>query len=357
MRRHHLTGGVAALIALALAAPTAAQTRIEQGAGRNSAASRATGAVDLSQPLAPIDPLPVAFKGDGKVFAKRPKVAVLGYSVAFFRTGEARATAGGFGSESAIRSSKVETYMTGISDAQLQKIVDAANADLAQRLQGTGVAVLTEAELASLSEYAKVQWASGKLGGKGKIDGRAEKGWTTHAASGQRLVNGFYFNPVPMGMMGAVGNMNTLGKLAHEADAILVIPQLGLDYADIESSGQKTWGGRAGVSAETEFAINARSQVVLINGSKGGYMGPGALVVRGAVGAREPFARLIHEKDNSDSAAISSAMALMGMGSFYRQAKTYEARVDAARYGVLARAAYEGFNQAIAELVKSGRGG
>lgn len=353
MRHLFLAAGLAALIA----GSAAAQTKVEQGAGRLSAASRATGQVDLSQPLAPIDPLPVGFKGDGKVFAKRPKVAVLGYSVAFFRTGEARATAGGFGSESAIRSSKVSTYMTGISDADLQKIVDAANADLAERLKGTGVPVLTEAELSSLGEYAKVQWGpAGAIGGKGKIDGRAEKGWTTHAPSGQRVVNGFFFNPVAMGMMAAVGNMNTLGKLAHEADAILVIPQLGLDYADIESSGQKTWGGRASVSAETEFGINARSQVVLINGSRGGYMGPGGLMVKGPVGAREPFARLIHEKDSSDSAAISSAMAIMGLGSFYRQANTYEARVDAARYAVLAKAAYEGFNQAIVDLVKSGKG-
>ncbi len=306
---------------------------------------------------ADLPPIPVTFKVmNDTILGAKPRVAIPSYSIAFFRTGEVRASAGGFGSANVQRSSKIETYLSGIDDAALTALADEAYQDLVSRLAAAGIEMVPADQLMATPEFQKLKRLDKVTGAKGKIDGRAEKGWTIHGGGPVGASSGMSFNPTPMAGFAMIGANNALFKVGKAVDAVMIAPQLGIDYSDMESSGSKIWGGSASVSTETRFAINMRSKVTTAYG-----IGPagniGDLHLEEAIGTAEPFAVLQHTKDGSDSAALSTAFALMGLSNMYAQRNTYAVQVAPERYKALVRAAYAGFNQAIVDEIKKARGG
>lgn len=351
---------IAGAAAIALAAGSGAWAqKVESTAKANRAGSEETGGLTLEQIAAlPTDiaPLPVAFKvAAPKILAFMPRIAIPSYSVGFIRTGEARASASGFGSSMVQRSSKIETYLAGIDDAALTALTEEAYQDLVARLTAAGIEVVPAAEMQGRPEFRNLKQQAALTGGSGQIDGRSKKGWTTHSPTTIGVLSGLGFNPTPTGAMSTIGVSMALGKFSKAANAVILAPQLGIDYADFESTGNRTWGGSATVSAETRFAINARSKVATLYGI-GPSVNPGDMIMREAVGTAEPFAVLDHVQDKSDSVSLATAFATMGLGNMYNQRNVYAVRVDQARYTALVRAAYRGFNQAIVDEVKKARG-
>jgi hypothetical protein len=128
----------AALLALAFATPSLAD-KAESRAGASSFQSETSGGAltldAISALPAEVEPLPVTFKViNSKTLTDKPRFAIPSYSIGFFRTGEVRATAGGFGSSNVQRSSKIETYLTGIDDAALTALADEAYAGFNQAI-------------------------------------------------------------------------------------------------------------------------------------------------------------------------------------------------------------------------------
>lgn len=363
MKRTMIAGVVS--LAAVMAATGATAQRVDSTARASRAGVETSGgAMTLAQLAAlpkEIAPLPVSFTSQRpQVMKGKPRIAVPSYSIGFIRTGEARATAGGVGSSMVSRSSKIETYLTGVDDAVLTDLTEEAYQDLVAQLKAAGVDVVSAAELTGTAEFQSAPKQAAVSGGKGKIDSRAEKGWTIHGAKSAPLVAGMGFNPSTMGMMGLMGGLRSLNKISLATNSVMIVPQLGIDYADMESSGQQTWGGSASVSAETRFSINSRSRVSLSFGvGPSGDMGSLDMkggIAKGSVGTPEPFAVLVHTQDKSDSAAVSNAFAMMGLGNMYNQKNVYAVRADPDRYKALVRAAFRGFNAAIVAEVKKARG-
>ena len=349
----------AALLLLATATPSLAD-KAESRAAASSVQSETSGGALTLEAIAALPaevaPLEVTFKVQNpKPLTAKQRFAIPAYSIGFFRTGEVRATAGGFGSASVQRSSKIETYLSGIDDAALTALADEAYLDLVERLKTAGIEVVPAEQLMATPEFGGLKRQDKITGGKGKIDGRAEKGWTTHGAAPVGVSSGLGFSPTPLSGFAQIGVFSTMNKLSKAVDAALIVPRLGIDYADMESSGSKIWGGSASVSAETRFAINALSKASVSYG-----IGPAGdsceLLLKDAVGSPEPFAVLQHTADNSDSAALSTAFALMGLSNMYAQRNTYAVQVAPERYKALVRAAYAGFNQAIVDEIRKARG-
>lgn len=350
---------LAATIALLVSGTVTSADKAESRAGATSARSETGGGELTLEAVAALPSdlpaLPVTFKIlNTKILGAKPRVAIPAYSIAFIRTGEVRASAGGFGSANVQRSSKIETYLSGIDEAALTSLTDDAYQDLVSRLGAAGIEMVPADKLMATDEFQKLKRQDKITGAKGKIDGRAEKGWTIHGGGPVGVSSGLGFNPTPVGGLAMIGANTALFKLSKAVDAVMIAPQLGIDYSDMESSGSKTWGGSASVSAETRFAINARSKVTMAYG-----IGPagdvGDMTIKEAIGTAEPFAVLQHTKDASDSAALSKGFALMGLGNMYAQRNTYAVQVVPSRYTALVRAAYAGFNQGIVDEIKKAR--
>jgi hypothetical protein len=329
---------------------------VSSTAARSYAVTETKGAASLAALPSPgnIPPLAVSFRehwGKSKDLAGRPRVAVPNYGLGFIVAGEAKASSSGFGSSMVQRGAKLETALTGIDAALMKQMANEAHTDLLARLAHAGIDVVpTEVLNAHPAIQSLANTPGNRDQGKGIIDGRATKTWVVYGADAAPLGRG-------MTIGGYAREADKAQRASLDLDAVILQPLLALDYIAIESSGRKTFGGKASVDAGLAFSIHGASSVMFgykIN-QKGA--GAGGMLFANPTGTDAPFAVLKQTKDKSDSAAVSTAMALMGMGSFFRSSKAIAAEADPERWSALVRAAYQGYNQALVDQIVTARKG
>jgi hypothetical protein len=329
-------------------------TGVSTAVGRSYAGSQESGALSLAQigflPKT-VAPLAVQVKATNpKALAGRPRIAIPSYALGFIRGSEARATAAGAGSEIAPRATKLATALVGLSDEAAARLVDEARTDLVTRLTAAGFQVVDNAEVQAAPHLQGLARISGVGAGKGVIDSRATKYWTTYGPADAPLIRGESFD---MGLSTPAVTLAT-GRISQELDAVVLMPQLMIDHIRVDSSGRRTYVGSASVDASLRFHVGPSSRVDFAYGNeRGGTMG-GALTVTSG-GTDEPFGVMYATADRSDSKALHNALVEVGFGSIYRQSLAYAVEVAPERFAALTRAAYQGFNAALVDQIVAAR--
>jgi hypothetical protein len=347
-RRSVLTGLAAtALAGAAHAEDRRGSTSAGGTASTNYATSGVKGDLSLSQLAAlpkTVPPLAIQLKPTNTKYVKgKTQVAVATYGLYLVRSGSATAFAGGFGSESNARRTSIKTGLVGVSEPLANQLVEEAYVDLGKRLAQAGFEVApNDAVQAALSGIGTV--ASGAKG----INGQPIYG---PAAAPVRAGTTF---------TGALSGLGNQGALTRACDAlggaIILSPSLGVDYEWLESSGNHAYSASASVGARLRFHALQNSGATFVQTPPPPYRGawPGNFLMPQPSGTDEPFAIMFEVDDRSDNALVSSAMALAGFGSIYRQSKVYAVQADPDRYAALVRAAYQGLNASLVdELLKA----
>lgn len=191
---------------------------------------------------------------------KSQNVYIPSYRIAFQVAGKVSAsTRGGYalGVNRSGTSVTSNTALDGIDFARMQTIADRAHADLVARLQAAGFNVLDDAQWRASPSASKLDWARASS---------AESPMTVEGKSGNTETA--YVLVTPTGMQNwpetvMPANLGASRSLRRELDAVMLVPRLVVNYAQMESSGS----GRSGLfSRGSEVSVRP-----LIHG--GGYAG------------------------------------------------------------------------------------
>ncbi|MFZ5670943.1 MAG: hypothetical protein ACOY4K_15755 [Pseudomonadota bacterium] len=327
-------------------------TSVTGAVGRGYAGTDEGGFASLAQiALLPrtAAPMAVDLKAQNpKVARARPRIVVPTYALALVRAGKVSAYAAGAGSELAQRRTTLTTALVGVPDALAESLAEEAWQDLVTRLSAAGFDVVTPEQMLAAPEMARLP----------VVGTRAEgvNGLSVYGPRSAPLRAGHPYNSAVLaGSRAAIA----LTDLSIELDALVLTPQLAVDYQQLETTGQRMYVGSAQVGARVWFSMLAGSGANFLVGTsrKGLGSGPwGGFTLAQNRGTPERFGVMYEVDDRSDSAAVHNAFARAGLGSLYRQSQVYAVEVDPNRYAALVRAAFQGLNAAIVAELKAARG-
>ena len=327
-------------------------TGVTGAVGRSYAGSQEGGFASLGQigMLPKVMPsLPLRLKPwNPKVSTKRPRILVPTYALALVRSGKTSAFAGGAGSEMAARRTSLSTALVGVSDTLAEQLAQEAYDDLVARLTAAGFDVVTPDEVAATPEAGRLELVGTRT--------RGINGMSVYGPRSAPLRSG---HPYTSAVLSSSRAAIALTDMSIETDALVLTPQLALDYQQLESTGRRTYVGSAQVGAKVWFDVLSGSGAnFMVGGSRKGLgSGPyGGFLLDGNHGSTEPFGIMYEVDDRSDSVALSNAFATAGLGSLYRQSQVYAVEVSPDRYAALVRAAFQGLNISIVAELKKARG-
>ncbi|MDX2348873.1 MAG: hypothetical protein QNK32_00655 [Porticoccus sp.] len=291
-------------------------------------------------------PLPVileTFRGSADVFSDRPKIAIAGYNIGAYQTAKvSESTSRGQGA-----SVSMSFRLEGVDTSMLQRIADAAHADLVSQLQAAGIDVIDASALFAASEANEIKRSSKPV--EDKKSGRTSVKLVVVGPSDIGVVSSFGL--IPKGFNGNVGD-----QASAALDAIVIYPNVALDFVWTAGGGKKMLQKRVSVEGGARFALDEISDCTAVY-SKDGRFVDGSVELRPAedVGVDDVFASVDEagSKDNSTSVGISNAIGF-AMGS--RKGTEYLVTVDPKRYESLAMNATKGFNTALVQQIKSAKG-
>ena len=326
-------------LSTATAAPANAQS-VSGAAGEGYATSAIKNDLTLEQLKAmprEVSPFTVPLKAQlARFFSGKKRIYVPSYALMITRAGEASAYAGGALSRNAGRRTTIQTTLAGVPDELGAQLATEAHADLVARLKAAGYEVLA----------APPADAPAPIGPTTK----SPTGQTVYGPAGAPLVPGLPWVNSNVGAFNkVVGRGSTNGD-----DLIVLLPGLGIDYERMQSSGTSNYGGHADVGARLRFHVMEQSGAFFSLHSPQPYNSAwsGNFYVEKGAGTDEPFAVLTQTGDKSDSKALHVGLALVGLGSTYKQKKIYEAEADPDRFAALTRAAFKGMNMSLVEQLK-----
>jgi len=282
-----------------------------------------------------------------KVSAKRPRILVPTYALALVRTGKVSAFGGGAGSQMAGRRTSITTALVGVDDLLPEQLAEEAYQDLVSRLKAAGFDVVSPEEIAASPEIERLQ-----------LVGQGTKGVSGMSVYGPRSAPLRTGHPYTSATLSSSRSAIVFSDMSAELDALVLTPQLALDYQLLEGTGQRTYVGSAQVEAKVWFNVLSGSGAHFVYGQRKGLgSGPyGGFLMDGHHGSAEPFGIMYEVDDRSDSVALSNAFATAGLGSLYRQSQIYAVEVSPERYAALVRAAFQGLNMSIVAELKKARG-
>ncbi|MGB6231627.1 MAG: hypothetical protein WBF53_16040, partial [Litorimonas sp.] len=323
-------------------------------------AMAAESAAELAN-AAPISSAPMAVtemrktSGKTKALSLRPKIAVAGYNVAAYTEGQVVGEAGtnGFLNRRNLGArSTMILQTTGIDDALLTRVADAASADLVAQLTAAGFDVVAPATVARAENFGAVK--AGKAAQSKKL--------VSHDGEKMGAIvvgpSGFGYRTVSSGLQetGFAASMahggNAPGKLSHELDAVLVYPTVLLDFASLEGSRSLGSFARASAEADLGFALSRQSSMGVAASKDGRYVNSSATYgVKKPVTSDAVFASwgAKSERENTLERGLGS---LMGTQTMAKKTTTQVVNVDPSRYEALALSAARGWNAAfVAQVV------
>lgn len=282
-----------------------------------------------------------------KVSTKRPRILVPTYALALVRTGKISAFGGGAGSQMAGRRTTITTALVGVDELLPEQLAEEAYQDLMSRLKAAGFDVVTPEEIAASPEIGRLQ-----------VVGQRTKGVSGMSVYGPRSAPLRTGHPYTSQTLSSSRSAMAFSDMSAELDALVLTPQLALDYQLLEGSGQRTYVGSAQVEAKVWFNVLSGSGANFVYGQRKGLgSGPyGGFLMDGHHGSPEPFGIMYEVDDRSDSVTLSNAFATAGLGSLYRQSQIYAVEVSPERYAALVRAAFQGLNMSIVAELRKARG-
>ncbi len=245
------------------------------------------------------------------------------------------------------RRTSITTALVGVEDDLAEQLAEEAYQDLVSRLKAAGFDVVGPEEIAASPEIARLQPVGRRAKGLG--------GMSVYGPRSAPLLTGHPYTAAPLS---SSKSAMVFSDISAELDALVLTPQMALDYQWLESTGRRTYVGSAQVEAKVWFNVMSGSGAHFVYGQRKGLgSGPyGGFLMEGHHGSAEPFGIMYEVDDRSDSVALSNALANAGLGSLYRQSQVYAIEVAPERYAALVRAAFQGLNMSIVAELKKARG-
>ncbi|MGE0595162.1 MAG: hypothetical protein AB7P07_02250 [Hyphomonadaceae bacterium] len=298
-------------------------------------------------------PLPVEMRrtrGGANVLAAMPRIALAGYNIGAFMTTRVSARSGGslLGNSMGARA-RMDFSLVGVDQTLLQRIADAAHADLVAQLEAAGYEVSGAREVFADGRGANM------LAGGGTYEGEEPGTQSEMLVAGPSGVGAVAYQGV--GRL-AVGGGGGMGAISHGLNAILVFPNLALDFAETSGSGNRSFGNRANVEGEARFGIDpmSKAEVFFSRSGRGFFDGWGTLQVTEATTVADEFASTEQTSQRSNT-GMGVASAILGAGMQHSRRSGYEVTADPAAYEALALRAARGFNAALVAQIRAARGG
>ena len=344
-------GDFAKQVAEKVAVNKAAETAATAISGDSEEASTESGFTSPQELAAatPIEsnPMPVtldASYGSNAVFAMRPKIAIAGYNIGAFQT--AKVTSSTTREQGA--SVSMSLQLAGVDEALLTAIAEAAYSDLKSQLTAAGIDVIDAATLLAAPEAKEIKRSSKPVDGKPLRGGIPDKILVVGPKESGVVSS---FGLIPKGFNGNVGD-----QASAALDAIVIYPNLALNFAWTSGGGKSMLKRSVSVDGGTRFSISSISNIHSVYSKDGRFVDASVkLDASEDIGVDDVFASMQLEDSSNNSGAVGITNALgFGMGS--RKGSTYTVTADPERYKALALNAAKGFNKALVEQIKSGKG-
>jgi hypothetical protein len=285
-------------------------------------------------------------------FKIRKQVAIPAYSVTFITQQQATAVAG-FGARA-----RLNAVLAGIDEATLRQLANEAHADLVAQLTAAGVTPVPADQARALAAGLPLLPGNREVKPVGAgitIDKSVRKGYATFGADAAPVIAPFHNPNSPTGMvigMGSIGPTNKLGAAAKAIDAVVVMPLLTFDFADMNASTGVglTGGAKAAVGGKTVFSLEGVSQVVLIAQDKSGPGYAQGWRMSGDVVSKTPFATV------EEGAAGVRALSFVDVQATGQSERGDAIVVDPAVWTELVRSHFRAFNAATVAMIVKARG-
>lgn len=297
---------------------------------------------------------PIAFAGavQGNTFKVRKNIAITAYHVNFITWHEANAIAT-IGART-----RLNWVLTGVPRATMKALVNEAHADLKAKLTAAGVPLLADDQAKALSAGVEMLPNNTDIKGTSSpitLGEQVKKGWATFGADAAPAIKGYHNPGNPTGFAG-IGMLQVNGKVgaaAKAADALVIMPNVTLDFADMSTStGRSLAGGaRANASGKVGFSLRASSVTNMIVAMDRGAPFPQALRMSKDATAATPFATVM-----TGEAAVKEFSGVTSDDYGNANARGDAIKVDLPVWEGLARKALQDYNTALVAAIVKGRG-
>ena len=202
----------------------------------------------------------------GALAARGQKVAVAGYRVAFVVRNSASAYAGSgvanIGQSTGYnrtitqaQNKKIEVGLLNVNRQLMQAITDQLYADFVERLKAAGKTVIPQDELLKAGSFAKLERTEAPANEAYTVSPTGDaRHYLVFAPTGMPL---YFIAGESLGDKGPFSQTNNkvLGEISKETNSVLLIPQVVVDFAEVESSGRSTFRSNAHVDAKPGIAL------------------------------------------------------------------------------------------------------
>lgn len=289
----------------------------------------------------------------GQVMKSRANVAIPAYQVNFIIQQQATAAAG-IGARS-----RTTTLMTGVDPALMKKLTNDAYADFRSKLTAAGVPVADAA--ATTAATTGVERLPGNqdialIGRTITIGTSVNKGWATFGADEAPAVKAYHAPGSPTGLspMAMMAGPRAFATAPKALDAVMVMPNLTIDFIDMEAKRGVDLVGRARATtnAEVNFSLRATSTANIVTQGNAGPAYPAA--ARMAKDVDYPGAFATFRSGGTEVTDMSSGTLYDANYLSTPNAKGDAVVVNAAVWEGMVRKAYGDFNTAlVAAIVKA----
>lgn len=284
------------------------------------------------------------------LFKGHAKVAIPAYQINFITSQQATAV-----SSISVRT-RLNMVLTGIDESTMRGLVDEAHADLRSRFEAAGFTVATDEQAQAVVAASGMELVPNNIefggGGGGITIGKSiKKGYVTLGAKAAPAMTAYR----TMGKMSAFGGLagKKMGKPGGELDAVLFMPSLTLDFAQMSADTGSGFLGRkkASVDGNIAFSINALTTITnVVNPAPLGFITPGTI---GFAKDAVSLARFATVEEGGAAVRVGS-MGTIADENYQnvQRARGDAVNVDPEAWQGLVRAAFKDYNAALVAVVK-----
>ncbi len=255
-------------------------------------------------------------------------VVVAGFRVAFVtrngasaRSGSGLAnlgntTASGSGARTITQSANasMEVTLENVDFARMQAIADRAYADFMSRLAKTGKTIVPMDRLRATDGFQKLELTASTTEKPYTVSpvGTA-KHYTIVSPTALPLWFGHFDLPLGDKSAFALGNWRALNQLSVDTGAVVIVPQIVIDFADVSSSGNSLWKSSASVGAKSAMSIEPLYTRLGTFYAKIAMAGPlGVTSLREGLSIPGDFGELVDVTDQKTKDSVAMGNALSG---------------------------------------------
>lgn len=244
---------------------------------------------------APIDDRSLKYLGNA------PAIAVAGYRVVFVvrNSIEARSIHG-------MSSSRTTVYLAGVSGDDFQRIADAAYEDLMERLAATGRPIVPLEKIRSSAGFGKLELTT--TSPTKPFIRRPLADTRTFAAFTPAALPLWWMHLDNVGDKASLGNYRAINQLSVDTQAVVIVPQITFDFAELQGSGRSLLASASTTSAKPDLRVLEQFTLLHVFQAKmalAGYIGGG--VLKKPVDLPEPAGELRVSSESGNQQEVAFA--------------------------------------------------